>query len=243
MPVFMQSTHKSDDETHWLSVGDLMSGLMIIFLFISITYMRLVVVERDKIKDVIVAWEDTQDAVYDALFLEFQHDLDRWSAEIDRTTLSVRFREPDILFKQGRAELQPKFKEILDDFFPRYLKILNNYSNCEVIQNGKPRGCIEEIRIEGHTSTEWTFSATEDEAYFFNMELSQDRTRSVLQYCLSLDSSKNYAWLNEKISAVGFSSSHPITDSFGNEDKERSRRVEFRVRTTVERELMRVIKD
>lgn len=239
----MQSSHKSDDETHWLSVGDLMSGLMIIFLFISITYMRLVVVERDKIKDVIVAWEDTQDAVYDALFYEFKNDLEKWSAEIDRTTLSVRFREPEILFKQGKAELQTKFKEILDDFFPRYLKILNNYANCEIVENGRPRGCIEEIRIEGHTSTEWTFSATPEEAYFFNMELSQDRTRTVLQHCLSLATSKNYEWLNEKISAVGFSSSHPITDSFGNEDKERSRRVEFRVRTTVERELMRVIKD
>lgn len=35
---------------HWMSVSDLMAGLMMVFLFISVALMRDAVVERDKIK-------------------------------------------------------------------------------------------------------------------------------------------------------------------------------------------------
>ncbi len=235
--------HSNDEGFHWLSVGDLMAGLMMIFLFIAITYMRMVVIERDRVMEVIVAWDNTQEALYESLYEEFKHDLEKWNAEIERETLSVRFREPDVLFQQGQSELQETFKLILADFFPRYIRELDKFSSCEPSLDGKPRGCVEEMRIEGHTSSEWSISVSPEEAYFLNMSLSQGRTRSVLQYCLSLEKLDMYDWLHSRISAVGFSSSRPIFDNHGNEDKKLSRRVEFRVRTTVERELMRIIKD
>ncbi|WP_045221851.1 OmpA family protein [Desulfonatronum thioautotrophicum] len=233
----------NDEGFHWLSVGDLMAGLMMIFLFIAITYMRMVVIERDRVMEVIVAWDNTQEALYESLYEEFKNDLEKWNAEIEKETLSVRFREPDVLFQQGQSDLQETFQLILQDFFPRYIRELDKFSSCDPSPDGKPRGCVEEVRIEGHTSSEWSISVSQEEAYFLNMALSQGRTRSVLQYCLSLDNLDIFEWLHSRISAVGFSSSRPIFDNYGNEDKKLSRRVEFRVRTTVERELMRIIKD
>jgi hypothetical protein len=46
-----------EDSDHWMSVSDLMSGLMIVFLFISIALMRTALIERDKIKQVAVAYQ------------------------------------------------------------------------------------------------------------------------------------------------------------------------------------------
>ena len=234
---------RESDGDHWLSVGDLMAGLMMIFLFIAIVYMRMVVIERDKIKAVVVAWEDIQESLYEELYTEFKDDLDDWNAEIKKETLTVRFKEPEVLFNQGKTELQERFKVILEDFFPRYVDVLDDYSNHESEGAQKTRGRIEEVRIEGHTSSEWNSAVDEDIAYYLNMKLSQGRTRSVLRYSMNTIDTNEYEWLSSVIAAVGFSSSRPIKNEKGMEDKKRSRRVDFRVKTTVERELMKVIRD
>ena len=88
---------------------------------------------------------------------------------------------------------------------------------------------IEEIRIEGHTNS--------NGGYYSNMELSQDRTRAVLQYCFSLMSDDLEEWLKGLVTANGLSSSHLILKMNGEEDKDLSRRVEFRVRTNAEKQL------
>lgn len=234
---------REGDGDHWLSVGDLMAGLMMIFLFIAIVYMRMVVIERDKIKEVVVAWEDIQESLYEELYTEFKDDLDDWNAEIKKETLTVRFKEPEVLFNQGKTELQERFKVILEDFFPRYVNVLDDYSNHDSEGIQKTRGRIEEVRIEGHTSSEWNSAVDEDIAYYFNMELSQGRTRSVLRYSMNTIDTNEYEWLSSVIAAVGFSSSRPILNENGMEDKKRSRRVDFRVKTTVEKELMKVIRE
>ena len=151
----------SEDE-HWLSVSDLMAGLMVIFLFIAITYIRPIVEIQSKIRNIVVAWKDSEVEIYDALKKEFKDDLPRWRAELDRTTLSLRFKAPDVLFDSATAVLKHEFKRILDDFFPRYLNVLHQFKDA-----------IAEVRLEGHTSSEWEGANTKDVAYFMNMELSQ----------------------------------------------------------------------
>lgn len=69
------SSSNSPDHEHWISVSDLMSGLMMVFMFISIALMRHAFVERDKIKDVAKAYETTQIAIYESLKSEFESDL------------------------------------------------------------------------------------------------------------------------------------------------------------------------
>jgi outer membrane protein OmpA-like peptidoglycan-associated protein len=225
---------KKDSESQWVSISDLMSVLMMIFLFVSVTYMLDVTKERNAIKEIAVTYDRLQNELYNDLYTEFKSDLRKWNADIDKQTLSVRFEAPDVLFTAGSSELQERFKEILNDFFPRYSAILTGE---------KYRDDVEEIRIEGHTSSEWSDEATPDEAYFNNMELSQDRTRVVLGYVLDNSSIKDKEWIRDRLTANGLSSSKKKLNADGTENLEKSRRVEFRVRTNAEKRIVKIITD
>jgi len=223
--------HNVEQEDHWISVSDLMAGLMMVFLFVSIALMRSAFVERDKIQEVAVAYEENQVAIYQALLEEFKEDLEKWGARIDRSSLSVEFLSPEVLFDNGKIELKSRFKKILNDFFPRYLAVLKRF-----------RDSIREIRIEGHTSSVWNNRTSEEEAYFNNMSLSQGRTRSVLKYVYLLDEVKSERpWIKKTIAAVGFSSAHPKLTPERKEDPDASRRVSFRVITNAEAQIRKII--
>jgi outer membrane protein OmpA-like peptidoglycan-associated protein len=226
--------HDNEEGEHWLSVSDMMSGLMVIFLFIAISYMLEVTKEKDKIVEVAVSYEKHKDMIYWRLMVEFEKDLAKWNAEIDRENLVIRFKEPDVLFDIGKAEIKPQFKAILDDFFPRYIK--------KVLEDYKHE--IEEIRIEGHTSSDWAGDYySKEESYFKNMALSQERTRATLEYCLSLPQiSENREWIKSVLTANGLSSSKLIYKTDKTEDAARSRRVEFRIRTNAEQQMVKILK-
>ena len=207
---------------------------MLVFLLIAIAYMHNVEEGQKRIKKVAVAYQETQVSLYNRLMVEFEDDLPKWKARIDKETLSVQFMEPEVLFKTGSAEVTESFKLILDDFFPRYLRIIFSKEYEE---------CIDEIRIEGHTSSEWGSDESDnDSAYFNNMRLSQDRTRSVLIYCFSIagDSTQKIK-MRKHITANGLSSSRLIMDKKGFEQKQLSRRVEFRTRTNAEQKIVEII--
>ena len=231
--TFGRSTGERDSGEHWLSVSDLMAGLMMVFLFVSIALMRDAMIERDKIKEVAVAYQENQVELYQALVGEFQGDLKKWDADIEKETLSFQFRSPDVLFDTGKISLKPAFQDILKDFFPRYLNVLMRF-----------RDSIDEVRIEGHTSSVWNHQTTKDEAYFNNMELSQGRTRSVLLYVFGLTGiSLERSWVREHVAAVGFSSSRLVKNDDGSEDFDRSRRVSFRVITNAETQIRKILEN
>lgn len=235
-----------DNDNITSSIADLMSALMIIFLFISISYMLQISQEKESISqmaenykrekqnmtEIASKFQLTKYAIYQDLLKEFKDELTLWNAVIDRETLSVRFKEPDIFFKTGDKQLNNNFKKILDDFFPRYIKILSQK---------KYKDEIEEIRIEGHTSSEWSEKNTPLESYFKNMALSQARTRSVLEYVMSLPELRKYQnFLISKVTANGLSYSQRIIKN-GKEDFKQSRRVEFRIRTTAEKHIEEIL--
>jgi outer membrane protein OmpA-like peptidoglycan-associated protein len=226
------TSKSSDDSEHWLTVSDLMAGLMMVFLFIAIAFMRHVSVERDKIKDVAVAYQENQVAIYDSLEKEFADDLEAWRASIDKETLSFQFNSPEVLFDLGESTLEPDFESILVDFIPRYLKVLEGFK-----EN------ISEVRIEGHTSSEWGAGTHQDDAYFFNMTLSQNRTRSVLNFAyLKTSLSKaQQDWVKSSFAAVGLASSKLKFNLDGSENKEQSRRVSFRVITNADIQIRKII--
>lgn len=225
--------HDEQEENHWLSVSDLMAGLMMVFLFISIALMRNAFMERDKIKQIAVAYQENQVSIYEALNQEFMKDLKKWDADIDEQTLTFTFKSPEVLFKTGEIELSSNYQALLKDFFPRYLEVLQPFQDS-----------INEIRIEGHTSSDWNHNSTDREAYFKNMQLSQGRTRSVLDYVYNLKSSQPFqGWIKSHIAAVGLSSSRLMYDSNGSEDKVRSRRVSFRVITNSDIQIKRILEE
>ena len=120
-----------------MSVSDLMTGLMIIFLFIAIAYMRQVQENQTVLTDYV----ETRNKLHDKLQSEFKDRPEDWQLVIGKD-LSMKFNNPEVLFATGSAELTPKFKSILDEFLPKYIDILINDSLCTRIK---------EIRIEGHT--------------------------------------------------------------------------------------------
>lgn len=222
---------KQDHEDHWISISDIMSGLMIIFLFIALSYMKDVVKEKNRMEQIAVTWNETQEQLYKELFEEFKEDLQKWDASLDRQTLAVRFHEPSVLFKAGESSLTNGFQDILKNFFPRYIKVLSSFKED-----------LDEVRIEGHTSSEWKGSESKLDAYFKNMKLSQDRTREVLNFCIDLlGSEEEKNWSVSHITANGLSSSKPILIN-GEEDFSQSRRVDFRVRTKSEEKIINILK-
>ncbi|MBM9518345.1 OmpA family protein [Desulforhopalus vacuolatus] len=231
--MFKGYDFQKDSENEWVSISDLMSVLMIIFLFIAISYMHNVQQNQLNVKKVAVAYQELQIDLYLELWEEFKEDLPSWKAVIEKETLSIRFEEPEVLFAIGSSQLSIKFETILNDFFPRYIRI---------ISSEKYNANIEEIRIEGHTSSEWNDSSLEMEAYFNNMKLSQNRTRSVLQYCMGLiQEPEVLMWSKKYLTANGLSSSRPIFTSEGLEDRLKSRRVEFRTKTNAEKKVVEII--
>lgn len=221
------------DSDHWLSVSDLMSGLMIVFLFIAISMMHFVRIERDSIKEIAMAYRDTQVSLHRDLLAEFGEDLDRWQAEIDEQTLEVRFLNPEMLFDSGRATIRRPFRDVLSNFVPRYMAVILRY-----------RDRIEEVRIEGHTSSDWARGVSVDNAYFNNMGLSQARANEVLRYAYEVTpSDDDRSWMRAAVAAVGFSSARPVIAPDGSEDVYRSRRVAFRVVTDSETQIKRIIND
>lgn len=236
--IFGTRRAKREAGENWLSIADLMAGLMMVFLFISVALMRHAYIERDRIKQVAVTYREGQVAIYEALMEEFKGDLKRWDAEIDADTLAFEFKSPEVLFDAGQTALRQRFREILDDFFPRYLGVLRGFERTD------REDTVQEVRIEGHTSSEWDAISTKREAYFRNMALSQGRTRAVLEYAHSLAGTvSDRAWVKANMAAVGYSSSRLVLDVQGREDRQASRRVVFRVVTNAETRIRKILQD
>jgi outer membrane protein OmpA-like peptidoglycan-associated protein len=189
-----------------------------------------------------VIYDDVIEELHQSLLGEFNADLNKWNAEL-RDDLTFRFNEPNVLFDTGDTAIKVNFKAILNDFFPRYLR---------VITSEKFRADIAEVRIEGHTSSLWgDLPKNSPEAYFNNMRLSQERSRNTLFYVMGLpEVTPHYDWLKDKLTANGLSSSKPVDvngylldskSSNGIEDQLRSQRVDFRVRIDAESKISNML--
>lgn len=215
----------------WMSVSDLMTGLMVIFLFVAVAYM----IQVQDNQSVLTEYVETKQHLHDRLVNEFKGDTAKWKMVVGRD-LSMKFREPEVLFAQGSDELQPKFMEILDEFIPRYLEILLTDSL---------RSRIREIRIEGHTDDLRMVKFGSD-PYLSNVLLSQKRAYNVLSYIRNLESFENYTADQRKLldfwfTANGLSYGKALDSkdryaALSNDsiDRAKSRRVEFRIVTTGE---------
>lgn len=224
---------RAGGSNEWISITDMMAGLMMVFMLIAIGFMWQVEEEKDAISQIAVAYDRSKTKLNEALVDEFKTDLPRWGAEIlaDNT---VRFKEPEILFAVNSASIKDGFQEILRDFFPRYVEILSREEF---------REDVAEIRIEGHTSSDWGGASTREEAYIKNARLSQDRSFSVLDYVFNMSAKENVErdWLVAVLRANGLSFANPVLNADGSEDSERSRRVEFRVLTKTEDKIYRIL--
>ncbi len=223
----------------WLSVSDLMTGLMVIFLFVAIAYISRI----QKNQSVLTDYVETKNEMHDKLVKEFAGDTLKWQMAIGKD-LTMKFKEPTVLFASGSYQLTPRFKEILDEFLPRYFNILLNDSLSNKIQ---------EIRIEGHTDNV-PLPSYDPDPYIANAMLSQQRALSVVRYFRSMPAYQQYTpeqkhqlefWLTANGLSYGKSldSDGEYTLKSGKSiNKDLSRRVEFRIVTSGDEVLENFVK-
>ena len=86
-------------ENYWISLSDIMTGLMVIFLFIALSYMRQIKQDQEDQNKLLQEYQDTYVALYDTLKQEFESDFskDKWNAELAED-LSIRFLNEEVLF-------------------------------------------------------------------------------------------------------------------------------------------------
>lgn len=227
---------KSNNDSNWISFSDVMTGLMVIFMFIAISYI-IKVQEKQKERDIIFEeFKSTKEDLYAELKEEFKDDFQQWDVELDKD-LSIKFTNPDVLFEIGEDDIRPYFAQILNEFLPRYF---------DVILQEKYQDKISEIRIEGHTDTRPAFSI-DDDPYIGNVMLSQSRSAQVLKYFRSMSyyqslspevESKLQFWLTANGLSYGrtLDNEKELTAFSGRTvNDEYSRRVEFKIVTSSER--------
>ncbi|KAF0128475.1 MAG: Uncharacterized protein FD155_3217 [Bacteroidetes bacterium] len=231
-------------ESNWISFSDIMTGLMVIFMFIAISYI-VEVQKKQKERDIIFEeFKATKEQLYAELENEFKDDFKDWEVELDKD-LSIKFTNPEVLFESGQTTIRPYFSEMLTEFLPRYFSILmqNKYANK-----------ISEIRIEGHTDNLPALKFDND-PYIGNIMLSQLRSAQVLKYFRNMDYYRNLSPTEEQrlqfwITANGLSYGRTLDDnkqmtalSGKPANNDMSRRVEFRIVTTSETLVEQVIKE
>jgi outer membrane protein OmpA-like peptidoglycan-associated protein len=216
-------------KNEWMSISDMMSGLMLVFLFISISFMMRVEAEKQEMKDVAISYRDTKVNLNEALFSEFENDLQDWNASITKDN-SIVFSSPEVLFEVSKSDINDKFRTILQQFFSRYLKILTSPEYVDEIQ---------ELRVEGHTSKSWKNATSKKEIYLKNMQLSQERAYKVLSYCYGLDDEnvvQHREWLEKHFRANGMAFSKL-------RDAKTARRVEFSIQMKSEDRVYEILRN
>ncbi|MDZ7694884.1 MAG: OmpA family protein [Balneolaceae bacterium] len=152
---------KQTDNSYWISIADLMTGLMVVFLFIAINYVLQA-----------FQYRYVQDEIYNSLQDEFQEELHKDDIEL-KPDGTVRFntKGDGYLFELGEYSISSEMREKLDWFIPQYIEIVTNPQYLKYIKD---------IRIEGHTDDIPPQSGAN--SYNYNLWLSSMRAIEVLDY-------------------------------------------------------------
>jgi len=235
---------KESSDNNWISFSDIMTVLMIIFLFISISYMMQVKKEQAQRDEIFEEFKATKEELYNELNSVFKDDFQKWEVQLGKD-LSIKFTNPDVLFQSGKTNIRPYFSSILNEFLPKYF---------DIILQEKYRDKISEIRVEGHTDDVPAPNYDKD-PYIANTLLSQKRSAEVIKFFRQMDYFKqlppektvlieflltanglSYGRTVDKNGELTIISKKPI-------DNEKSRRVEFRIITTSDNLIEKVLKE
>ena len=154
------STQEVDESGAWLSIGDLMSALLMIFALLLISALVQIseVAEKSQNNRVMII-KGINDALAAANI----------SVQADPVTGDISIMD-SVLFEKNDYELKPSGKTFLDTFIPIYSSV--------VFQSEETANEVVRIVVEGHSSMEGEFN--------HNMRLSVLRANSVSQYISDL---------------------------------------------------------
>ena len=177
-----------------LSLGDLMAGLMLIFvLLFSFTMLRLEGLIEERKGD--LEQLDEREQIKKLLISRLLKELADFDVEVDPDTGVIRIKE-GILFDFGKDELKQAGKEFLCLFIPKYVAVL--------LTDPDVSAHIAQVIVEGHTDNvgDWEI----------NLDLSLRRANSVAAYLFTEEfGTFHYAEdLKKLLSANGRSFAKPI---------------------------------
>jgi len=220
-------SRRGPQESYWISFSDIMTGLMVIFMFIALNYIIQV-----------IEYKFVEQDIYNSLELNLKPEIDDETIELSpdgtvRFNLQTKAKE---LFPSDKFTMTKEFKNTLNEFTPKYLKII---TSSHYLKN------ISEIRIEGHTDTIPPRKSRRRDSYDYNLQLSSNRAREVLSYIRNHESYLSYpdsvrTRLDFLFTANGLSYSRALNNSkevsYLAKDKsvnnDLSRRVEFKIVTS-----------
>jgi len=187
-----QKRRKSDDN-NWVSFSDVMTGLMVIFMFIALSYIMEVQKQQDDINKIIKDYKETQAKIYNELDRTFTDKFKDYNLKVN-PDLSIQITDASALFPvqfyDQEVNLTQRFETFLDEFTPLFLEI--------ILDEGYKED-ISEVRIEGHTSIQSPEREFEKDYYQKMLILSQKRSNKVLDYIMNQPS---YYDLSERKKAL-----------------------------------------
>lgn len=196
-----------DENPFSLSLGDLMAGLLLIFvLLLSFVMLRL---------ESTIGEFDERERIKKLLISRLLQELSDFDVEVDPDTGVIRITE-GILFDFGEDELKQAGKAFLRKFTPKYTGIL--------LSDSLVKEHIAQVIIEGHTDNVG--------GYEYNLDLSLRRAKSVAAYLFTEEFGVfHYADdLKKLLSANGRSFVKPIARNDTPQGRAQNRRVEFQFR-------------
>lgn len=131
--------------------------------------------------------------------------------------LSIEFTDKNLYFAIGKSELTDKQRLFLDTFTKKLLPFMYKYKHM-----------INSFEINGHTSSEWANVSFSD-TYLNNEKLSLNRSFSTISYMFTKQNEKMQIFLSKVIKGSGLSFSQKKLNFYEKEDKEKSRRVSFKI--------------
>lgn len=209
------------DSVFLSSVTDLMTSLAVLFILLLVVYVGKAHAEANSLNKEINKLRNFVQATID-IKKELKNELAKEKLHFEddsNDALAIVYSVPDskLQFDLNSAVLETEGKEYLQDIIPSVMRVVAS-------QNMLPN--IESILIEGHTD-----SSGDDE---HNLELSQKRAFSVLQYGLNgcgLDTHEREWFLYfTSTSGRGERGLLPKGSKAGFENPAQSRRVEFKIR-------------
>lgn len=219
---------KGEDHDFWMSYTDLMSGFLVIFIIAAIVYY----IQNKRILD---AFDGRSPQEVTSILTEIEakgpmvninQDFKDVFNKVDGIEImpdsvgSIRFYPSDgsdEMFESNSAVMQYNLQSRIGAIGKKFVS-----RAIELKKEGKN---ILEIRIEGHTDTDGTF--------LHNMALSSSRAFAVYKYihdnCGLNNEEKKF--VEDYMISVGYSYAKTVKDEFGEENKDKSRRIELKIIT------------
>ena len=213
-----------EETNYWLSIGDLMASILMIFMLLFIVKTIETGQELRKKEEIIEGFTGLKKNIISKIQKDFEER--GIKVDLDPQTGTIKI-DDKILFNTGEYLLKPEGKKYLHEFVPIYINLLLN--------DEQVKKELSQIIIEGHTD--------DVGSYIYNMELCQKRAFEVIKYIYDeMPNFKGKEELKNYITANGRSNIKVLRDESGNIDRDKSRRVEFQFKLKEDETLMKIEK-